>query len=99
MAPSAYPPEFKDDADTVGTKLAITVQENYTGTGGALRSATLHGVREIGPKTMSGSFVTTTIAAAPIPIPITLKGDFIAYRIEGVAGASWFSRLFSGCQR
>jgi hypothetical protein len=104
IAASSYPPEFKEDEDTKDTKFAITAQENFSGSRGALRSYTLHGVRELGPKTMSGSFVTTTIAAAPIPIPITLKGDFTAYRLEAgkaaaSAGGSWFQRLFSGCQR
>ncbi len=99
IAPSSYPPEFKEDADTKDTQFAITMQETFSGRGGALRSYTLHGVRELGPKTMSGSFNTTTLAAAPIPIPITLKGDFTAYRIEAGSGGSWFQHLFSGCQR
>jgi len=96
---SSYPPEFKDDADTKDTKFAITFQENYSGRRGALRSYTLHGVKEIGPKTMSGSFVTTTLAAAPIPIPITLGGDFTAYRVGAASAQSWLARLFSGCHR
>jgi hypothetical protein len=94
-----YPPEFRADAVTRDTKLAIVLQENFTGRSGALRSISIYGVRDETPTTLGGTFVTTTLAAAPIPIPITLNGDFTAYRIGGRATGSWLDRLFAGCHR
>jgi hypothetical protein len=94
-----YPPEYKADAVTKDSKLAILIQENFTGRTAALRSISIYGVRELAPAVLKGSFVNTTLAAAPIPIPITLGGDFTAYRIGALSGQSWLSRLFSGCRR
>jgi len=95
-----YTPEFRADASTRDTKLAIVVQEGFTGRSGALRSISVYGVRDETATTLAGSFVTTTLAAAPIPIPITLSGDFTAYRVGGRATAgSWLDRLFAGCHR
>ena len=94
-----YPPEYKADAVTKDSKLAILIQENFTGRTAALRSISIYGVRELTPTALKGSFVNTTLAAAPIPIPITLGGDFTAYRIGTAGEQSWFGRLFSGCQR
>jgi len=94
-----YTPEFRADASTRDTKLAIVLQENFTGRSGALRSISVYGVRSETPTTLAGTFVTTTLAAAPIPIPITLNGDFTAYRVGGRATGSWLDRLFAGCHR
>jgi hypothetical protein len=98
-ASEEYTPEYRADAVTRDTKLAIVVQENFTGRSGALRSISVYGVRDRTPTTLGGTFVTTTLAAAPIPIPITLKGDFTAYRVGGRATGSWLDRLFAGCNR
>jgi len=94
-----YTPEFRADAVTRDTKLAIVLQEGFTGRGGALRTISVYGVRDQTPTTLGGSFVMTTLAAAPIPIPITLTGDFTAYRVGGRATGSWLDRLFAGCHR
>jgi len=98
-ASEEYTPEFRADAVTRDTKLAIILQENFTGRSGALRSISVYGVREETPTTFGGTFVTTTLAAAPIPIPITLTGDFTAYRVGAPATGSWLDRLFAGCHR
>jgi hypothetical protein len=98
-ASEEYTPEFRADASTRDTKLAIVVQEDFTGRAGALRSISIYGVRDETPRTLGGTFVTTTLAAAPIPIPITLSGDFTAYRVGGRATGSWLDRLFAGCHR
>jgi hypothetical protein len=57
----------------------------------------------------SGNFDSATVAAAPFPIPISLKGSFRLYRLDGQepTGAApsprgFFSRLFdvfAGCGR
>jgi hypothetical protein len=98
-AAEEYTPEYRADAVTRDTKLAILVQENFTGRSGALRSISVYGVRDETSNTLGGTFVTTTLAAAPIPIPITLNGDFTAYRVGGHATGSWLDRLFAGCHR
>jgi hypothetical protein len=98
-ASDEYTPEFRADASTRDTKLAIVLQENFTGRSGALRSISIYGLRDETPTTLGGTFVTTTLAAAPIPIPITLSGDFTAYRVGGRATGSWLDRLFAGCHR
>ena len=44
----------------------------------------------------------SSIAVAPFPIPITLKGDFQAYRVAAAPAPSWWQRfldVFSGCRR
>jgi hypothetical protein len=98
-AADAYPPEYKADATTRDSQVAILIQENYTGRTAALRSISIYGIRKQAATTLEGTFVNTTLAAAPIPIPITLGGDFIAYRIGKPAGRSWLDSLFSGCRR
>jgi len=98
----AYAPEFKDDETTKDAKYAITVHELFAARTGATRSYTVFGVQDQTPDTLSGKYLTSTIAAAPMPIPIVLKGNFVAYRV-GAAGAgapkgSWLDRLFAGCK-
>jgi hypothetical protein len=101
IAAEAYAPEFKEDETTKDAKYAITVHELFAARSGATRAYTVFGVRDMTADTMSGSYLTSTIAAAPMPIPIVLKGDFIAYRVGGTGAAapkgSWLDRLFAGC--
>ena len=82
LAPEAYPAEYQSDELTKDTKLTISLQENFTGQHGVIRTISVFGLRDRTPTTLQGSFVTTTLAAAPLPIPITLKGDFRAYRVR-----------------
>jgi hypothetical protein len=101
LAADAYPPEFEQDVITKGSDYAFVFNEVFTGRQSVTRTYSIYAVRERELERLSGSFITTTMANAPFPIPITLKGDFEAYR----AGApppppSWFERLlgaFSGC--
>ena len=95
----AYPPELREDEVTKGSELAISVVENFSGTQGVIRSYTIYGVRVREATTLAGGFVNTLLAAAPTPLPITLKGDFTAYRLGDSRPHSWLERLFSGCQR
>ena len=63
----------------------------------------VYGFRESGPSGATGSFVVTSIAAAPLPIPITLKGDFQTHRVGAPPPPpSMLQRMldfFSGCRR
>ena len=102
IAADKFPPEFTADEATKDSKFAISVTETYSGRQGAIKSFTSYGVREYGPQSFGGGFVTTTLAAAPLPVPITLKGDFKAYRLGGASqpsSSSWLQKLFSGCGR
>jgi len=104
-AADGYPPEFQRDEVTRDSKVAIALREQFTGSRHVIGTYTIFAVRAIEPELLKGDFVTTTIAAAPMPIPITLKGDFVAYRLTGAGGGaerSWWQRvvdLFSGCGR
>lgn len=106
LGPDKYPPEFADDETTKGAMFAITTHEHFAGGTATVRSFTVYGVRELKPGQMGGNYLTSTIAAAPMPIPIVLKGDFQAYRVNGGGTApgtepsgSWLDRLFAGCHR
>ena len=102
IAGDKFPPEFTADEATKDSKFAISVTETYSGRQGAIKSFTSYGVREYGPQSFGGGFVTTTLAAAPLPVPITLKGDFKAYRLGSApqpSSSSWLQNLFSGCGR
>ena len=98
-AAGSFPPEIVDDETVKGSPLAIVVTENFTGRERVARTISIYGVRERSPMALSGSFVTTTLAIAPFPIPITLKGDFRAYRLDAAPAESWWKRLFTGCRR
>jgi hypothetical protein len=50
----------------------------------------------------AGASTIATIAAAPFPIPISIKGKFQMYRVSGPVEApkkSFWGSLFSGCAR
>jgi hypothetical protein len=97
-AAGAFPPELGEDEVVKGAALAIVTTEAFTGHERVARTISIYGVRERTPTTLAGTFVTTSLAIAPLPIPITLKGDFRAFRVD-VAPRSWLGRLFSGCRR
>ena len=60
------------------------------------------GVRDRTPTVLSGTAVISTLAVGPFPLPITLKGDFQAFRLGETPARSVLQRLsdlFSGCGR
>jgi hypothetical protein len=95
-AKDGFPPEFEGDEVTKGALLAISIRESLAGQVVA-RTTSLYGVREQTPTTLSGPFITTSLAMAMMPIPITLKGDFKAYRVGEPPACAWYQRWFSGC--
>jgi hypothetical protein len=104
LAAEAYTAEYQEDETTKDAKFAITINEQFAGRTGAIRSYAVYGVQQLTGDTMSGRYLTSTIAAAPMPIPIVLKGDFKGYRLGGAgapapaSGGSWLDRLFAGCR-
>jgi hypothetical protein len=99
LAADAYPPEFVRDVVTKDSMYAIVFNEFFKG-GGVTRTYSIYAVRKREPDHLSGTFITTSMAVAPFPIPITLKGDFDAYRVGAPEERSFLQRLgdmFSGC--
>jgi hypothetical protein len=99
----AFPREFQVDQTTKGASFAISIREAFTGSQRVQSVYTVLGVREHREGRFSGTFIMTTIAVAPFPIPITLKGDFQAYRVAAAPEppSMWrrFLDTFSGCGR
>ena len=102
LGSDAFPPEFKEDETTKDAQFAIAIKEMYSG-GQAVRTTySVFGARNYTPTVFSGSAIIATLAVAPFPLPITLKGDFQAYRLGEAPPRSVFQRLadlFSGCGR
>jgi hypothetical protein len=67
----------------------------------SVRGINVFGATEARDGGYAGNYTTATIAAAPFPIPITLKGKFQMYRVAGAsepkARKGFWSSLFSGC--
>jgi hypothetical protein len=101
----AYPKEFTVDETSKGSNFAIVVREGYAGSQALHSTYSVYAVRDRQPDRLLGTFVMSSIAAAPLPIPITLKGDFVSYRLSGGdagGGGSLLERIFgmfSGCGR
>jgi len=99
----AFTEELKSDEETKDSKLALVTKETFSGAQPVKSTISVYGFREVAPNGQSGAFVTTSIAAAPLPIPITLKGDVKVYRVgEPPPPPSILQRIldmFSGCRR
>jgi hypothetical protein len=102
----AYDEAFKHEPKTRDAAWAIRQSERFhPKAGGAMQTINVYGVLEPRDGGYSGNFTTATIAAAPLPIPITLNGTFQMYRIAGgETGGSggFFARLMDtlrGCGR
>jgi hypothetical protein len=95
----AFAPEFKEDEVSKGSNFVITFHEFYSGRQPVRKMYSVYGVRSRAQDKLAGTFLTSSMAMAPFPIPITLKGDFEAYRVDSGSTRSWFERLFSGCGR
>jgi len=97
----AFPPEFAEDETTKGSRFAMAVKENFS-RGQAAWTYWVFGVRDQTPTVLSGTALISTLAIAPLPVPITLKGEFQAYRLAEPPPRSLVQRLldlFSGCRR
>ena len=102
LGSDAFPPEFTEDETTKGSQFAIAIKETFSGAQAVRTTYSVFGVRNYTPTVFGGTSIIATLAVAPFPLPITLKGDFQAYRLGEVAPRSVFQRLsdlFSGCGR
>lgn len=100
LAADSFPPEFLRDVVTKGSEYALVFNEVFGGGQSISRTYSIFSVRNREPERMTGTFITTSMARAPFPIPITLKGDFEMYRLEGPPPPSLIDRVFgvfSGC--
>ena len=102
----AYDGSFKREPKTADAAWAIRQSERFhPKAGGAMQTINVYGVLEQRDGGYAGNFTTATIAAAPLPIPITLNGTFQMYRVAGgETGGSggFFARLMDalrGCGR
>jgi hypothetical protein len=80
-AAPAFTPELKNDDITKSSDYAIVLNEGFGGRDRVVRTLTVWGIKELSPDLVKTSFITTTIAAAPLPIPITLRGESELYRV------------------
>jgi len=102
LSADAYPPAYNSDEVTKDSRFAIVMTENFSGSQPVIRNFSIYAIRESTPTVLSGTFVLSTLAAAPFPIPITLKGDFQAYRLTPSPPRGLLQRLFdlfAGCRR
>ncbi len=95
---------MKSDDVTKDSAYAVIVNETFTGANRVMRTLTIFGIDQVEPATMKSKFITTTIAAAPLPIPITLRGEAQLIRLAGEPARkrSFAQRIldvFSGCGR
>jgi hypothetical protein len=69
----------------------------------SVRGINVFGATEARDGGYAGNYTAATIAAAPFPIPITLKGKFQMYRVAGPsepkAKPGFWASLFSGCSK
>jgi hypothetical protein len=101
-APDAFTEDMKRDEETRGSDLAIVTKEIFSGAQPVKSTIAVYGIRDKNPAEFAGSFVSTSIATAPFPVPITLRGVFRAYRVGPLPERSWMARvldLFRGCGR
>lgn len=77
VAEEVYDASLREDDNLDGTEFSIisTVQSNPLAGGGG-KTISIYGISEITPKTMSGSYIETTLAQAPFPISIEFGGAF-----------------------
>jgi hypothetical protein len=93
----SFPPDLVDDEVVKGADLVLTTVETFTGKERVASTTSVYGVRERDARTLGGTFVSTSIAISFFAIPITLKGEFRAYRVD--RPLPWWKRVFTGCGR
>jgi hypothetical protein len=100
LAAGEYPPEMTSDPRFRDTALAIVTRETFPG-GQIAKTVSIWSVRDAASAPPAGPFGVLSIASAPFPIPISLKGTYRGYRVDA-GGGGLLARvlgLFSGCGR
>jgi hypothetical protein len=103
LGADAYPPEFQNDETTKESKFSLVIRQDYSGSQAVRNTYEVYGVQERTPTQLKGPGLSTTLAVAFVPLPITLKGDFQGYRIGAPPPSGSLleriSSFFSGCGR
>jgi hypothetical protein len=103
VARDGFDQAFKTEPKTRDAVWAVRQVEKYHASAApAIQTINVYAV--LGPREGGyfGNFTTATVAAAPLPIPITLNGTFQLYRVGDVPSRGFFDRLmdmFRGCGR
>jgi hypothetical protein len=99
----AEPEVLKGDAQLAGSLFAVqTVMTFQPGGGRPIRDAIVLGAKERTADGYRGNYLSTTVAAAPFPIPISFTGTFTLRRLTPPPQPGFLRRLldvFAGCGR
>jgi hypothetical protein len=99
----AFDDVMKGEERMKGARFMIQqVVDFRPGTGRPIKDVYIYGAMEQRPDGWTGNYMSASVAPTPVPIPITLKGTFRAYRLEAVSKRGLLARLldvFSGCGR
>jgi hypothetical protein len=97
----AYSAEQQADPVVRGSDFLIMLQETFGGAQAVRNTYSVYAVRQSDAAGLAGTSVVTSLAIAIIPVPITYKGEFHAYRLDaGSRGlVARLLDLFSGCGR
>ena len=86
IARDGFDQSFSSDAKTREAAWAVRQAEQYHPSAApAIKTINVYAVLEPREGGYFGNFTTATVAAVPIPIPITLSGTFQLYRVDGGA--------------
>ena len=106
VARDAFDQTFTSDAKTREALWVVRQVEQYHPSAApAIKTINVYAVLEPREGGYFGNFTTATLAAVPLPIPITLSGTFQMYRVDGGAASprrGFLGRLMDflqGCGR
>jgi len=101
----AYDEEIKKDDAVKDTLWMVRTSQSFLPSAAPMiKQVSVYGASRAVGNGWEGTFAHLMLAAAPFPIPISLKGDFHLYRLGGSGGPAkgFLARLFdafSGCGR
>src|SRR2546427_1379632 len=104
IARDGFDQAFTSDAKTREAAWVVRQAEQYHPSAApAIKTINVYAVLEAREGGYFGNFTTATIAAVPLPIPITRSGTFQLYRLDvGATSRGFLGRLmdlFRGCGR
>src|SRR6266436_7666356 len=86
IAGDGFDQSFSSDAKTREAAWVVRQAEQYHPSAApAIKTINVYAVLEPREGGYFGNFTTATIAAVPLPIPITLSGTLQLYRVDGAA--------------
>lgn len=102
IARDGFTDVLSNDADMKDSQFVVQITADYhPGPQRPMKDVLLYGAKEKLADGWSGSYASATVAGAPVPIPITFKGTFRAYRLDAPSGGllARIFGMFSGCGR